>query len=134
MKEELILRTITVLPVKDIMAAAAWYDHVLGFRTLVFPKGHPSDHTNYAILKRDHLEIHLYVNDSTGVSSGILYLKVSDLNEAFEEIKSGNTSIKRNPEMMWYGLKNFILEDPDGNYICIEEEKIMDEIQDQSTD
>lgn len=129
MKEELILRTITVLPVKDIMAAAAWYDEALGFRTLVFPKGNPNDHTNYAILKREHLEIHLYQHTTTGASAGILYLKVSDLDEAFREVQSGNTLIKRAPEMMWYGLKNFILEDPDGNYICIEEEKVIQENQ-----
>jgi uncharacterized glyoxalase superfamily protein PhnB len=124
MKEELILRTITVLPAKDIVTSAAWYDQTLGFRTMVFPKGNNDDHTHYAILKREHLEIHLYLNQSEEMSSGILYLKVSDIDEAFEEVKIRNTTIKREPEMSWYGLKNFILEDPDGNHICIEQEQV----------
>jgi uncharacterized glyoxalase superfamily protein PhnB len=124
------MRTITVLPVRDIAEACAWYELALELETIYLHEGiEEGEATNYAVLTRDDLEVHLILDEAPGEPSwttagtGYLYLRVRDVDEMFEEVASRGVSASRGIEMMSWGLRNFHLTDPSNNLISIEEER-----------
>ena len=61
------LRSITILPVADIEQSAAWYEHAIGTKTTYLHKGEDeSEPTNYAILRRGRLVVHLHSGRAAG--------------------------------------------------------------------
>jgi len=58
------LRTVTILPVRDIAEAAAWYERALGFETVYVHEGStPDEATNFATLSRDGLCVSLILDE-----------------------------------------------------------------------
>ena len=123
------LRTVLVLPVNDIETAAAWYGRVLGFETVYLHEGkHEGEVTNYAILRRDEVAVHLILDEPppyeeawTKAGTGYLYLIVRDVDTVFEDVESQGVEITRGLQTENWGARGFNLTDPSGNAIHIEQ-------------
>lgn len=130
MTEKQFNRTITVLPVNDISQSCEWYEKALGLETVYLHEGvHEGEVTNYAILVRDGVNIHLILDEPpphdttwTKAGSGYLYLKVINANAMYEEVIAKGIDITRGFETENWGAKGFNLTDPSGNAIHIEQE------------
>lgn len=126
MPEAIFSRTITVLPVADVLAAAAWYADVLGFETIFLKSG--KEPANYAVLQRGGLQVHLILDENpsnrswTNAGTAYLYLKSTNIELAYEEIKAKPVHLKQDLAEAPWGLLGFLLTDPDGNEIRVEEE------------
>ena len=124
-------RTITILPVSDIARATAWYEHALGLETVYLHEGaDETEATNYAILVRDGIAIHLILDEPpphrsewTVAGRGNLYLMVRDVDAFFEEVTARGVTPGRGVELTNWGARAFELTDPDGNRILVEEER-----------
>jgi uncharacterized glyoxalase superfamily protein PhnB len=123
-------RTITVLPVREIAESTAWYELALGLETVYLHEGtQAGEATNYAVLIRDDLEIHLILDEMPdklswmAAGTGYLYLRVANVDEMFAEVTSRGVWASRGIEMMTWGVRNFQLTDPSGNLISVEEER-----------
>ena len=127
------LRTITVLPVSDIVSSAAWYQQALGFETVYLHEGdHKDEPTNCAVLRRGGLTVDLILDEPppyeeawTKSGTGYLYLIVRNVDEVFAEVQSRGIAITRGLQIENWGDKGFNLTDPSGNAIHIEQEKLV---------
>ena len=123
------LRTVTVLPVDDIGVAAKWYKHALGLNTAYLHEGEDdTEATNYAILARDGVEVHLILDEPpphrtawSHAGTGYLYLLVRDVDAVFEEVRSRGFPIARALRTEGWGARAFELTDPAGNSVHIEQ-------------
>ncbi len=130
MVDKQFIRTITVLPVNDIAASCAWYEKALGLKTVYLHEGiHEGEVTNYAILVRDGINIHLILDEPpphntswTKAGSGYLYLKVIDAAALYAEVIAQGITVTRGLETENWGATGFNLADPSGNAIHIEQE------------
>jgi uncharacterized glyoxalase superfamily protein PhnB len=126
MQAAIFSRTLTVLPVTDVQAAAGWYADVLGFQTIFLKSG--EEPANYAVLQRGGLQVHLILDENpsirmwTNAGTAYLYLKTTNIEMAYEEIKAKPVQLKQALEKAPWGLLGFLLSDPDGNEIRVEEE------------
>lgn len=129
MSEQQFLRTIPVLPVRDIAEATAWYERSLGFETVYLHEGeHAGEATNYAILRREQVEVHLILDEPppheqawTKAGTGYLYLMVRNVDEAHSEVRRRGVEVRRGPQTEVWGARAFNLADPSGNVIHVEE-------------
>ncbi len=87
----------------------------------------PNEAANYALLKRGAFQVHLILDEPppfarpwTKPGVGYLYLKVKDINEMFEAVKSSGVAITRGLQTESWGARGFNLTDPSGNDIHIE--------------
>jgi len=123
------LRTVTILPVRDIAEAAAWYERALGFETVYVHEGStPDEATNFATLRRDGVCVSLildepppYAEPWTKAGVGHLHLVVRDVDILFEAVISRGVEIARGLETENWGARGFNLLDPSGNSIHIEQ-------------
>jgi len=123
-------RTITVLPVHDIEIACEWYAEALGMATAYLHEGdHPDEVTNYAILVRDGVAVHLILDEPapygdtwTLAGTGYLYLKVRGVRSVFDSVRSKGIETTQDLEVAPWGASGFELRDPSGNLIRVEEE------------
>lgn len=128
--ERQLLRSITVLPVTDIIGAARWYEGSLGLQTTYLHEGATADEvTNYAVMSRDGLEVHLILDELsdehgpwTRAGTGYLYLKVRDVEVLYEEVRSRGVTVARALQTENWGSRGFNLADPDGNTVHVEQE------------
>ena len=106
----------TVFVVQDVLRSVEHYRDVFGFQT-VFTYGEP---TFYAGVARDGITIHLQAASATKrqVGQGSLYLFVSDVDALFEELKSRGARILKEPTDYPYGMRDFDVNDLDGNHLC----------------
>jgi len=124
-----LIRTVTVLPVHDIAEATAWYEKALGLETVYLHGGStPDEVTNYAILVRDGVQVHLildepppYRSEWTVAGRGYLYLIVRDVQAAFDEVVATGVAITRGLQTEGWGATAFLLTDPSRNEIRIEQ-------------
>ena len=125
-----LLRTITVLPVRDIVVACAWYERALGLRTIYLHEGASEEEpTNYAVMIQDDVQIHLILDEPppysgtwTQAGTGYLYLRVRNVVSLHTEILERGIVLERPIEEASWGAVGFELRDPDGNLIRIENE------------
>lgn len=109
-------RMAPTLAVTDIAAAVAFYVSVFGMR-VTFENGNP---VGFVILRRDQAELHLTrVEGHRGGRSNVAHLLVADAASLHDHcIRQGAKIIKglRDHE---YGLRAFVVADPDGNRIDV---------------
>jgi catechol 2,3-dioxygenase-like lactoylglutathione lyase family enzyme len=123
------LKTMTILPVNDISKSTAWYEYALGFKTVFIhgsgQRGEVEDFTNYAILQRDAVEVHLILDEGgpvwTRAGTGHLSLTVRDVDAVYAEVKGKSVSIARELQRENWPARGFNLADPSGNEIHIEQ-------------
>ncbi len=107
------------VPVSDIARAVAFYERVFGMEK-TFENGDP---VGFVILKRDEAELHLtWVKDHVGRTQNVAHLMVEGAEELYRrcEAAEGARIIKRLRDAPW-GLRTFVVADPDGNRLDIGE-------------
>ena len=106
----------TLFVVKDVLQSVEHYHDVLGFRT-EFTYGEP---TFYAGVERDAVVIHLQAADRTKrlPGHGAVNVFVTDVDALFQELKSRGARILREPKDYPYGMRDFDINDLDGNQLC----------------
>ena len=106
----------TLFVVQDVLQAVEHYRDVLGFRT-EFTYGQP---TFYARVERDGVVIHLQAADHTKrqPGQGAVNVFVTDVDALYRELKSRGARILNEPKDYPYGMRDFDINDLDGNQLC----------------
>lgn len=122
------LRSLFVLPARDLHESIAWYQRTLGFETAYVHTGDDaSEPDNYAVLRRDTAVVHLILDEpghampawaQAGV--GYLYVIVDDVEAALAEVVATGTEPARGIETEDWGGRAFLLTDPAGNAVRVE--------------
>ena len=106
---------------RDVKQATEYYTAVLGFECPggVF-EGVPGEGGIYAIVRRGGIEIHLQIRRREAIVGresieGDVYLFVPDVDDLFEEFRGKGVTIHRTPRDSPYGLRDFVIEDPEGH-------------------
>jgi len=105
-----------VFVVEDVKRSVEHYRKVLGFRT-EFEYGNP---TSYAGVERDNLLIHLQAARESKWKPGqsAVYVFVTDVDALYRELKSSGARIVNGPKDYPYGMRDFDVQDLDGNSLC----------------
>ena len=113
-KKKLFSHAATILPVDDIMEAAAYYRDFLGF-TIAFTWGNPVD---YAVVSRDDaVAIHFSKRVGVGKLSAdqvVLYIFVYDVDAVYQEYEQNGVPISMPIGDRLYGMRDFDIKDPNG--------------------
>ncbi|MBT5817972.1 MAG: VOC family protein [Proteobacteria bacterium] len=99
-----------VLSVSDFQAALAFYRDVLEF-TIEFEFG------EYAGVKTGDASLHLSSGNPKSPGSGHVYFFCDEVDDYFHLIKQRGASIRRTIENSPYGMRDFEVEDLDGNIL-----------------
>ena len=121
--------SIPIMPVEDIYKAADFYNRALALETTYLHEGtDETEATNYAILQRGDLIVHLILDEPppysepwTKAGVGRLYLKVGDADKLFGEVRTSGVEIMRGLQTENWGASGFDLTDPSGNAVHIEQ-------------
>lgn len=113
------------LGVRDVQRATDFYVDRLGFECPggVFGDGVPGEGGVYSIVRRAGVEIHLQIRRRpifADAREGIeqdAYVFVPDADALFDEFRARGVRIHRAPEDAPYGLRDFVIEDPDGHRV-----------------
>ena len=113
-------RAAPTIPVKDIDRAVAFYTSKLGMRK-TFENGSP---VGFVILLKDKTEIHLTrCPNHTPQTYNVMHLIVSDADTLYNYLNESGVKIVKGLRDQEYGLRDFIVADPDGNRIDIGQPK-----------
>ena len=106
----------TVFVVKDVVRSMEYFRDVLGFHT-EFTWGEP---VCYAGVERGSVAIHLQAASDTKrqPGHGAVNVFVTDVDALYEELKSRGARTLNEPKNYPYGMRDFDLEDLDGNRLC----------------
>ena len=129
MSEAQFLKTTIILPVGDIDDTLAWYERALGFRTTYIhgegKRGEAEDFANYAIMTRDAVEVHFILDEGgpvwTRSGTGYLSLTVRDVDVVYAEVQSRGIPIARALQKENWPARGFLLTDPSGNEVHLEQ-------------
>jgi catechol 2,3-dioxygenase-like lactoylglutathione lyase family enzyme len=117
-----------ILPVPDVAATAAWYRDVLDFRVVE----HLEAAEPFAAAYRDAVEL-VFVQIAAGGApfepnrvryrAGYdVYLDpdtVEGVDGLFAEVTARGATVVRPPARVGYGSYEFVIEDPDGRWVCV---------------
>jgi uncharacterized glyoxalase superfamily protein PhnB len=106
----------TVFVVQDVLRSVEHYCHVLGFH-VEFTYGQP---TFYAGVERDNVTLHLQAANQTKrqPGQGAVNVFVSDVDALYQELKSRGARVLNEPKDYPYGMRDFDVNDLDGNHLC----------------
>lgn len=112
-------RIAPILSVTDIARSVAFYTEILGF-TKVFENGDP---VGFVILERDAAELQLTLNPTyKATTSNVAHLMVSDAKTLYTLCELRGVRIVKGLRDADFGLRCFVIADPDGNRIDVGEE------------
>ena len=102
--------------VKDVLRSVEHYRDVLGFHT-EFTYGQP---TFYAGVERDNVAIHFQAASESKRQPGHggVNIFVTDVDALYHELKARGASTLNEPKDYPYGMRDFDINDPDGNQLC----------------
>jgi uncharacterized glyoxalase superfamily protein PhnB len=105
-----------VFVVRDVLRSVEHYRDALGFR-VEFTYGEP---TFYAGVERDNVLIHLQAVGKTErqPGSGAVNVFVTDVDTLYAELKGRGARTLNEPKNYPYGMRDFDVEDLDGNHLC----------------
>ena len=108
--------TATVFVVQDVLRSVEHYRDVLGFHT-EFTYGQP---TFYAGVERDAVIIHLQAATETKrqPGQGAVNIFVTDVDALYQELRSRGAQPLNEPKDYAYGMRDFDINDLDGNHLC----------------
>jgi uncharacterized glyoxalase superfamily protein PhnB len=123
------LKTTTILPVKDLYETLTWYQDILGFKNVYVhgegQRGEVEDFANYAISRRDLVEVHFIMDEGgpvwTRAGTGQLHLTVRDVEAVYAEVQSRGGAIARGLQRENWPARGFDLTDPSGNHVHVEQ-------------
>jgi uncharacterized glyoxalase superfamily protein PhnB len=106
----------TVFVVQDVLRSVEHYRDVLGFHT-EFTYGAP---TFYAGVERDGVVIHLQAASDTKrqAGQGAVNVFVTDVDALYQELRSRGARTLNEPKDYPYGMRDFDINDLDGNQLC----------------
>lgn len=109
------MKTITIIPVfhvKDVDAATRFYTQVLGF-VQSFRFG------TYVGLKMGSCELHICPSGEHHRPPGVgnAYIICDEVDDYFAKIKAAGAVPKSEPRDAMYGMRDFVIFDPDGNQL-----------------
>ena len=106
----------TVFVVQDVLRSVEHYRDVLGFRT-EFTYGQP---TFYAGVERGAVVKHLQAANETKrqPGQGAVNIFVTDVDALYQELKSRGATTLNEPKDYAYGMRDFDINDLDGNHLC----------------
>jgi catechol 2,3-dioxygenase-like lactoylglutathione lyase family enzyme len=108
-----ITNSATVFPVRDLDASLCFFTAVLGFRE-EFRFG------LYAGIRRDECRIHLSQQSNPNTSqpgSAAIYVFCDEVDVYFAAITGRGAKVDAEPKDYDYGLRDFVIRDPDGNQL-----------------
>ena len=106
------------VPVRDIETALAFYVGVLGM-TETFRNGDP---VGFVIVERDDAEIHLTLQPAhRATTANVLHLMVDDAAAFHAHLQERGVRIVKGIRDADYGMRTFVMADPDGNRIDVGE-------------
>ena len=109
-------RAAPTIQVADLDRALDFYLGVLGFDK-VFENGHP---VGFVILQRQAAEVHLDLDRTHRASPrNALHLLVDDANALYEHLSTHGVRIVKGLRDAEYGMRTFVMADPDGNRIDV---------------
>jgi len=104
------------VPVSDISQALGFYQDILGM-SVTFTNGDP---VGFVILRRDAAELHLtLVKGHRAGRHNVAHLMVADATALHEHLVSYGVRIVKGLRDADYGLRGFVMADPDGNRIDV---------------
>jgi catechol 2,3-dioxygenase-like lactoylglutathione lyase family enzyme len=104
------------VPVSDISQALGFYTGILGM-SVTFTNGDP---VGFVILRRDAAELHLtLVKGHRAGRHNVAHLMVADATALHEHLVSHGVRIVKGLRDADYGLRGFVMADPDGNRIDV---------------
>ena len=105
-----------VFVVQDVLRSVEHYRDVLGFHT-EFTYGQP---TFYAGVERGAVVIHLQAASETKrqPGQGAVNIFVTDVDALYQELKSRGAKTLNEPKDYAYGMRDFDINDLDGNHLC----------------
>jgi uncharacterized glyoxalase superfamily protein PhnB len=100
-----------LLPANNVAEAMAWYREVLGFGDAWL-----YENNDYAIVKRNGVEIHLFpMKIDPKKSDFMVYIRVSEIEKLYEEYKAKNLIHPNAPlQVKPWGQKEFAVVDLNG--------------------
>jgi uncharacterized glyoxalase superfamily protein PhnB len=106
----------TVFVVRDVVRSVEHYRDALGFHT-EFMYGQP---TFYAGVERDGVAIHLQAASETKrpPGHGAINIFVTDVDGLYRELRSRGARTLNEPKDYAYGMRDFDVNDLDGNHLC----------------
>ena len=112
-------RVAPMVSVRDIDAALAFYEGVLGF-TKVFENGTP---VGFVILEKDDAELHLSLDrDHKATTQNVAHLMVDNASALYDYLGEHGVRIVKGVRDADYGMRTFVFADPDGNRIDVGED------------
>lgn len=103
----------TCFRVSDLDASLAWYTDILGFSGR-FRFG------SYAGIEHGDVQIHLAgpeVPNGRAIGQGSIYIFIDDVDAYHAEINARGATAQNPPKDYEYGMRDFIVTDPDGNIV-----------------
>ena len=103
---------IPVFHVSDVDASVRFYTEVLGFAQ-AFRYG------TYVGLKMGRCELHICPPDDSGprIGGGNAYIICDEVDEYYRKIKAAGAKPASEPGDRRYGMRDFVVHDPDGNQL-----------------
>jgi len=109
-------RIAAAIPVTDMTRALDFYTRVMGM-TETFQNGNP---VGFAILKRDKGELHLSLDrNHKATTTNVCHLLISNARAFHDHCVNAGVRIVKGLRDQTYGLRAFVIADPDGNRIDI---------------
>ena len=109
-------RVAVTVSVKNVDRALAFYVDLLGFRK-TFENGDP---VGFIILKKDAAEIHITKSPNHQASTqNVAHLLVEDAEALYQHLEANEVRIVKGIRDANFGLKTFVMADPDGNRIDV---------------
>jgi catechol 2,3-dioxygenase-like lactoylglutathione lyase family enzyme len=108
-----------ILFVSDLDASLRFYVDVLGFSER-FRFG------NYAGVEHGEVQIHLSGPGATNrkaAGQGSIYIFCDDVDAYYAEVTAKGAKVQGPPKDYEYGMRDFIIEDPDGNLVGMGQER-----------
>jgi catechol 2,3-dioxygenase-like lactoylglutathione lyase family enzyme len=104
------------VPVSDISQALGFYTGILGM-SVTFTNGDP---VGFVVLRKDAAELHLtLVQGHRAGRHNVAHLIVADATALHEYLVSNGVRIVKGLRDADYGMRGFVMADPDGNRIDV---------------
>jgi uncharacterized glyoxalase superfamily protein PhnB len=102
---------VPVFHVHDLAASLKYYQDILGFTQDMV-------HENYIGLKIGDAGLHLSaVKTHMPVGGGTVYFICDEVDSYYAQINAKGALVKGEPQEYFYGMRDFIVADPDGNHL-----------------
>ena len=106
-----VLNAVPVLRVTDFASAVSFYPDQLGYTV-------ESEYDDYIDHELDHSQLHLSrPGEGKPAGGGTVYVFCDEVDEYFGNIRARGATPAYGPCEQFYGMRDFMINDPDGNQL-----------------